>query len=70
MANDNESTDLAPTFRHYLNPKFNDGRGVGVRHSFETLWNSTGGNWDDDPFVWVVSFKKAEATVRAMQLPT
>ena len=28
------------------------------RKSFELLWASTGGNWDDNPWVWVVNFKR------------
>jgi len=27
--------------------------------SFELLWNSTGGDWDANPWVWVVEFKRA-----------
>lgn len=28
---------------------------------FAGLWNSTGGNWDDNPWVWVVEFKRVTA---------
>jgi len=31
---------LAPAFKHYQNDQFNRGRGVGARHSFQTLWDS------------------------------
>jgi len=55
---------LAPTFKHYQNPEFNGGRGVGVRHSFQTLWDSInagrGFGWDVNPWVWVVEFKVIE----------
>lgn len=27
--------------------------------AFAELWNSTGGNWDANPWVWVVDFKQA-----------
>ena len=26
--------------------------------AFAGLWNSTGGNWDANPWVWVVEFKR------------
>ena len=51
---------LAPTFRHYLNPDFNGGRGVGPRHSYKTLWSSINANrgygWDRNPWVWVIEW--------------
>lgn len=28
--------------------------------SFESLWKSTGGNWDSNPWVWVIEFKRVE----------
>lgn len=28
---------------------------------FKHLWNSTGGNWEDNPWVWVIEFKRAAA---------
>ena len=28
------------------------------RKSFELLWNATGGDWDANPWVWVVEFKR------------
>ena len=28
------------------------------RKSFELLWNSTGGNWDANPWVWVVEYRR------------
>ncbi len=28
---------------------------------FASLWDSTGGNWKDNPWVWVVTFKRIEA---------
>jgi len=27
---------------------------------FKPLWNSTGGNWDANPWVWVIEFKRIE----------
>lgn len=52
---------LAPTFKHYQNPEFNGGRGVGVHHSFQTLWDSInakrGFGFEANPWVWAVSFK-------------
>jgi len=32
--------------------------GADPRESFEMLWRSTGGNWDANPWVWVVDFKR------------
>ncbi|MBU6957186.1 hypothetical protein KRR23_05450 [Pseudomonas sp. CVAP len=32
---------------------------ISYEESFQRLWNSTGGNWDANPFVWVVEFKRA-----------
>jgi hypothetical protein len=31
-----------------------------ARFAFGNLWNSTGGNWDDNPWVWVVEFRRLE----------
>ena len=28
------------------------------RWAFANLWNSTGGNWDANPWVWSISFKQ------------
>lgn len=28
--------------------------------SFASLWTSTGGDWDSNPWVWVIEFKRAE----------
>lgn len=28
--------------------------------SFSSLWNSTGGDWDANPWVWVIEFKRVE----------
>lgn len=28
--------------------------------AYEKLWNSINGNWDENPFVWVVEFKRIE----------
>jgi len=30
------------------------------RHGFRDLWLSTGGDWDNNPWVWVISFKRVE----------
>ena len=32
--------------------------------SFETLWKSTGGDWDANPWVWVIDFKTISTTGR------
>lgn len=31
------------------------------RWAFSGLWNSTGGDWEADPWVWVIEFKRVEA---------
>lgn len=31
-----------------------------LRIQFRDLWNSTGGDWDGNPWVWVIEFKRAE----------
>lgn len=28
------------------------------RHAFRDLWTSTGGDWDSDPWAWVIEFKR------------
>ena len=30
------------------------------RAGFQTLWTSTGGDWDSNPWVWVIEFKRVE----------
>jgi len=30
------------------------------RAGFQTLWTSTGGDWDSNPWVWVIEFKRLE----------
>ncbi|CAI8806816.1 FGE-sulfatase domain-containing protein [Pseudomonas chlororaphis] len=30
------------------------------RFAFANLWNATGGNWDANPWVWVVEFRRVE----------
>jgi len=35
-----------------------------ARDSFETLWKSTGGDWDANPWVWVIDFKTISTTGR------
>ncbi len=34
---------------------------INPAHDFEELWNSTGGDWDSNPWVWVIEFKRVEA---------
>ncbi|WP_038995131.1 hypothetical protein [Pseudomonas putida] len=36
------------------------GRGQEAVEAFTDLWNSTGGDWDANPWVWVVEFKRIE----------
>jgi hypothetical protein len=45
-------------YKHYLKPKY----GPSSIHSFETLWTKINGpeSWKANPWVWVVSFKKAK----------
>ncbi len=35
--------------------------GAGPRAAFRGLWNSTGGHWDANPWVWAISFKRIDA---------
>lgn len=55
---------LPPAFKHYLNPDFNGGSGVSVRHSFRTRWDSInakrGFGWDTNPWVWAHAFERIE----------
>lgn len=37
---------------------------------FRDLWNSINGNWDQNPWVWVVSFKVLSTTGKPKQLET
>lgn len=40
-----------------------DGRAyLSPRRSFHALWTSTGGDWDANPWVWVIEFKRMEAS--------
>lgn len=43
------SDDVSPNYRDWYPAAFRE------------LWNSTGGDWDADPWVWVVEFKRLEA---------
>jgi len=47
-----------------LNGRFTHNRGkYGCRSAcgaFVQLWESTGGNWDSNPWVWVIEFKRLE----------
>lgn len=36
------------------------GRGHEAHQAFADLWNSTGGNWGENPWVWVVEFKQVK----------
>lgn len=38
-----------------------DGRATPIT-AFRDLWNSTGGDWDANPWVWVIEFKRVEAS--------
>jgi hypothetical protein len=50
--------DRLQEIKHYLKPKY----GPSSIHSFETLWTKINGpeSWKANPWVWVVSFKKAK----------
>ena len=37
---------------------------VNLRDQFQELWESTGGDWDANPWVWVVDFKVLSTTGR------
>lgn len=43
------SDDVSPNYRDWYPAAFRE------------LWNSTGGDWDANPWVWVVEFKRVEA---------
>lgn len=36
--------------------------GPSPRETFQALWNSINASWDDNPWVWVVSFRRIEAS--------
>lgn len=52
-------------WKHYQNPRFNDGNGCDPRTSFKSLWDSInaarGYGWESNPWVWRVGFKVEEA---------
>jgi hypothetical protein len=50
--------DAEGRWKHYLKPKF----GPSPVHSFQTLWESINGvgSWAQNPWVWVVSFRRIE----------
>ena len=37
---------------------------VNLRDQFQELWESTGGDWDANPWVWVIDFKVLSTTGR------
>lgn len=41
-------------------PEYSDGYPASLREMFEHLWNSTGGNWGANPWVWVIEFKRVK----------
>lgn len=51
-----EGVHKQPTTGWYSVPGI-DGAGTTPRSAFANLWNSTGGDWDANPWVWAVEFK-------------
>ncbi|WP_262071936.1 hypothetical protein [Stenotrophomonas sp. Marseille-Q5258] len=39
-----------------------DGGNDDLRIQFRELWTSTGGDWDSNPWVWVIEFKRVEVS--------
>ncbi|WP_282267751.1 hypothetical protein [Stenotrophomonas sp. PS02298] len=37
-----------------------------IQRSFRSLWTSTGGDWDANPWVWVISFKRIDSPHEAV----
>jgi hypothetical protein len=54
-----EGVHKQPTTDWYSVPGI-DGVGTTPRSAFANLWNSTGGDWDANPWVWVVEFKRVD----------
>lgn len=52
-----EGVHKQPTTDWYSVPGI-DGAGNTPRSAFANLWNSTGGDWDANPWVWCVSFRR------------
>jgi len=40
-----------------------------ARENFCCLWNSINGNWDSNPFVWVISFSRAVGAINSKTFP-
>lgn len=38
-----------------------------AKQLFECLWDSTGGDWSENPWVWVIDFKRIERAAQAAQ---
>lgn len=49
---------LDPGHKHYPKP----GGNVSAQQAFRRLWTETGGDWDANPWVWALSFRRAEHT--------
>jgi hypothetical protein len=45
------AVQASPDSKAYLSP----------RGAFHALWGSTGGDWDSNPWVWVISFRPVDA---------
>ena len=61
----NEGSDISDKYmtmvercNNYSNPSGGK-KGYSHKAGFEELWNKINKNWDDNPWVWVISFKRA-----------
>lgn len=58
--NEAKKLNLNGIFKDYLSKTFPDSFKTSAKESFETLWQSINGNWEENPFVWVYEFEQVE----------
>lgn len=51
-------------YKDYLNPTNTQFGPIFAKDSFQYLWQSVNGNWDENPWVWVIKFNVLSTTGR------